>query len=575
MHFLLKVILFRCALFVLGNLAHQYVGDYDTSSTVVYPPITSPWYTKYFAPFANWDAVYFLRIAEASYEHEQYHAFFPFLPLCIRGVQHIIRLVVPDNRTSFLLAGLLICNGAHLVGTYLIFRLTRVLFASSPLLRSNPRALHRFSSLVATLYGVMPASIFSMAVYTEPLFGALSLAGFLLLAQSGSPLTSRGQALRLGSAACLAAATGCRSNGIVSAGFLLHDTFAYVRLPAPFFSRLSRTLFLLVTMAFHTLVIAAPYVAFQVYGYQRYCTDPTLPVRPWCQARVPHLYPFVQDHYWNVGWFRYYTAKQLPNFLLAAPVFALSVCALVGYLRANPRARLLALGFGHPQSQPEARRPAAGRSEGGRGLLVWATCDRAVVYALHLLFLLVSVLPTLHIQVCLAVVCHIESVIWMHIQARTLNKSRSNKDQITWLQGFVLNGVLTRFLAFSPPLYWCAASLVYRALESSPSPQPSPSHRRPPTTAITPTPPTTPTAGAAPSTPPRPTNCRPGAESEPGSPFEGHTEGARAGTLAPRRPAPVVRPRACWRVPACLVTGYFVGYAAVGTAMFCCFYPWT
>jgi len=36
---------------------------------------------------ANWDGVYFLHIAQRGYTSEQFHAFFPGLPLAIRAVR--------------------------------------------------------------------------------------------------------------------------------------------------------------------------------------------------------------------------------------------------------------------------------------------------------------------------------------------------------------------------------------------------------------------------------------------------------------------------------------------------------
>ncbi len=38
------------------------------------------------AKLAVWDSVFFIRIAKCGYEYEQFHAFFPLLPLTMRAV---------------------------------------------------------------------------------------------------------------------------------------------------------------------------------------------------------------------------------------------------------------------------------------------------------------------------------------------------------------------------------------------------------------------------------------------------------------------------------------------------------
>nr|XP_028955106.1 uncharacterized protein LOC103415191 isoform X5 [Malus domestica] len=49
------------------------------------------------------------------------------------------------------------------------------------------------------------------------------------------------------------------------------------------------------------ICIFVPFIAFQAYGYNKLCLG-HLPsdMRPWCNARVPLLYNYIQSHYWYV-----------------------------------------------------------------------------------------------------------------------------------------------------------------------------------------------------------------------------------------------------------------------------------
>ena len=105
-------------------------------------------------------------------------------------------------------------------------------------------------------------------------------------------------------------------------------------------------------------------IALQVWAYLRFCVHAGDGARPWCSWMLPSIYTFVQQHYWcvssacpahlprltvhyscrNLGWFKYYEAKQLPNFLLAAPILALTLAGVRTFIRADP-ARLVTLGI--------------------------------------------------------------------------------------------------------------------------------------------------------------------------------------------------------------------------------------
>jgi phosphatidylinositol glycan class V len=87
------------------------------------------------------------------------------------------------------------------------------------------------------------------------------------------------------------------------------------------------------------ILVALPVRYHDWRGYQRHCNS-KVPIQPtWCTKNIQNqgivsslifgsshsLYRYIQEKHWNVGFFRYYQWKQIPNFLLAAPILMLSV----------------------------------------------------------------------------------------------------------------------------------------------------------------------------------------------------------------------------------------------------------
>lgn len=230
----------------------------------------------------------------------------------------------------------------------------------------------------ALLFCYNPASVFYSSMYTESLYALLSFAGLLLLAGHGRRPRLRPR----GAAASFALAALTRSNGLLLCAFLalpaLHRAAALRSRGLPAMVRA------LAAGTAQCSCVVAPFVAFQWYGFRQFCRpaasppggstsplglEPGVPLpdgslpRPWCQLPVPYLYGFVQSHYWNVGFLRFYQWRQAPNFVLAAPAVAIAAAATWHYTRARPRL-VWSLGFSCPPCSAEETRQPAGGSGG-------------------------------------------------------------------------------------------------------------------------------------------------------------------------------------------------------------------
>ncbi|KAI5297093.1 ER membrane glycoprotein subunit of the GPI transamidase complex-like protein, partial [Ascosphaera atra] len=121
-------------------------------------------------------------------------------------------------------------------------------------------------------------------------------------------------------AGCLfGAATLLRSNGLLSGSLFAYDAILEA-------DKQLRKRRLVPSRRLLALVLGGSviFVAFslpQAIAYTQFCGDEGT-ARPWCGAVVPTIYGFVQKHYWDVGFLRYWKLSNLPLFLLAAPMLA-------------------------------------------------------------------------------------------------------------------------------------------------------------------------------------------------------------------------------------------------------------
>ncbi|XP_021771956.1 GPI mannosyltransferase 2-like isoform X2 [Chenopodium quinoa] len=324
----------RILLLTLIILWRSLLSPYDTSASInpnclsdssrsTKPPILFPSIASAIEESIVWDSVFFVRIAECGYEYEQSYAFFPLFPILIFLLSNSVFLPlisVIGYRAVLGLSGYVISNVAFVFAALSLYRLSVVILKD------------RNASLCASiLFCFNPASIFYSSIYSESLYALLSIGGMHLLMSGVNNVP----------ALLFALSGSARSNGVLNGGYYgfkaLHQSYY-----AMYVKKRANILF---AGALRCICVFIPFLAFQAYGYYNIChgRNPD-EMRPWCKAKIPLLYGFIQSHYWGVGFLQYFQFKQLPNFLLASPVLSLAICSIISYLKADPE-NFFSLGF--------------------------------------------------------------------------------------------------------------------------------------------------------------------------------------------------------------------------------------
>ena len=261
-----------------------------------------------------WDGVYFHGIAVGGYDYEQMFAFGPLFPLLSRMMSILFSTWLSPG-VAILLAGIIISNVAFVLAATSFLQLRYPVPTPSrnlilTIIISQLLFLKDSTAITATLlFCITPASIFMSAFYSESLFASLTFAGIVQLQHGHITMASL----------AFAATTATSSNGILNVLFIIFEAFRRWTTVGRVVGRDALLLLL------HCILVLLPWVAIQGYGYWLFCMHGD---RPFCHESSPLIYPFVQSHYWNVGLFKYWTFAQLPQFILATPMFLAAVLAL-------------------------------------------------------------------------------------------------------------------------------------------------------------------------------------------------------------------------------------------------------
>ena len=258
-------------------------------------------------------------------------AFFPLHPWILRASVKIVQPVSGffadvKQRSLYITCGWTLNTIYFTAAAISLYNLTFCLF------RKRNVAL-----ITSILFCCNPASVFFSSLYTESLFSFLQFTALNYLERNGMWNDVKSSFLF---------GLGCatRSNGILSCGFIAHritkhflNKINFTSTGSSIISTMFQNLYslsvtILKLIIFNGIVLM-PFVLFQLYGYHLYCGSSTLNKARshWCNKALPLSYSYIQDNYWDVGFLRYFEMKQIPNFLLAAPMISLCTCAVMTY----------------------------------------------------------------------------------------------------------------------------------------------------------------------------------------------------------------------------------------------------
>ncbi len=186
---------------------------------------------------------------------------------------------------------------------------------------------------------------------------------------------------------------------------------------------------------FCTFAALAPFALFQWYGYTLFCgltkmnlhydqviidyahnhslKLPSHEPSEWCFNYIPLAYSYVQSHYWGVGLLQYFSWRQIPNFVLAAPMLALVLSQAYKFFQHHKK-YCLRLGL-----------TSDGSSANNFDTYGAKTLPKeAFVYVVHGAFLALFALFCIHVQVATRLIASSSPVIYWWMAVLTTPKER-------------------------------------------------------------------------------------------------------------------------------------------------------
>lgn len=374
-----------------------------------------------FGGFLRWDAHYFMHIAKYGYTYENTVAFFPLFPLLGNLLAKCLFFLEFLSTDSLLLLSFIILNYfVFIYSALMLFNLTNKFFSDE------------FSYYSVILFCWNPASIFFTAPYTECIFSFLtfkSMLNCILLYEKYHKFRVKIRYIDIFYLFPIALTTLTRSNGLVNVGFFLYVIACiflknFLNIKGNFFLSIIKKISLILAFTiitfFGLIFCLFLFDLFQIYCYKLFCQNFSiyLPLevemyakqnsfvllgtfskhnQSWCNSKLPLSYSYVQKHYWNVGFLNYYEFKQIPNFLLAAPILTIFIINCKKYMLINCPKNIIQI-FNFDIHQP-------------RSNMIFET-PQIFVFVLHGLILSIFCIFFIHIQVSTRLLCSASPLLY-------------------------------------------------------------------------------------------------------------------------------------------------------------------
>ncbi|KAL5353485.1 ER membrane glycoprotein subunit of the GPI transamidase complex-like protein [Pseudogymnoascus australis] len=296
---------------------------YDTSASLLtLPAQDGSSLTAFFEllseKLTSWDAIYFTTVARRGYLYEQEWAF-------ALGWTQLISFFSSDlGQTSLAylplesLVGITIAHASHGLSVFALYHLACSVFPGP----SGPQ----LAFIAGCLHILSPAGIFLSAPCGESTAAFLTFVGVLFFAWGvpvGAVSSRKQDGFVVLAGVTLGFATTVRSNALLNGIVFAEEAVlvAWSVRKGLSVQKIRR----LAAVGVGGCCIAVGFLLPQYIAYQEYCSSAS--PRPWCLGLVPSIYTFVQEHYWDVGFLRYWKVSNIPLFLLAAPALVILLCS--------------------------------------------------------------------------------------------------------------------------------------------------------------------------------------------------------------------------------------------------------